>query len=82
MAQGLKARVFMNGRSQHVILPREYRFTADEVNVSRDPGNGNLILSQAPGGWADLFDALDRDRFPDAFLADRGQGTLAEPEGQ
>jgi virulence-associated protein VagC len=86
MAQVLTARVFMNGRSQHVILPREYRwgyrFRTDEVYVSRDPANGNLILSQAPGGWTELFDALDRDRFPEDFLADREQGTLAEREGQ
>jgi antitoxin VapB len=81
MAQVLKARVFMNGRSQHVAIPREYRFTTDEVYVSRDPGNGNIILSQSPGGWTDLFDALDRDRFAEDFLADRKQETLAEREG-
>jgi antitoxin VapB len=83
MAQVLKARVFKSGRSQHVTIPREYRFTADEVYVSGDPGNGNIILSQSPGGWTDLFDVLDldRDRFPEDFLADREQGTLAEREG-
>jgi antitoxin VapB len=81
MAQVLKARVFKNGRSQHVAIPREYRLTTDEVYVSRDPGNGNIILSQSPKGWTGLFDAFDRDRFPEDFLADRKHGTLAEREG-
>ena len=81
MAQVLKARVFKNGRSQHVAIPREYRLTTDEVYVSRDPGKGNIILSQSPKGWTGLFDAFDRDRFPEDFLADRKHGTLAEREG-
>jgi hypothetical protein len=37
MAQIQKARVFMNGRSQAVRIPFEYRFTSDEVYIRRDP---------------------------------------------
>jgi antitoxin VapB len=64
----------MSGRSQHVTIPAEYRFTADEVFVRRDPVSGDLILSQSPGGWLEFFAAVDENRFPDDFLADRSQG--------
>ena len=74
MPQAAKARVFMSGRSQHVTIPAEYRFSADEVFVRRDPASGDLILSQSPGGWNEFFAALDADPFPGDFLADRAQG--------
>jgi antitoxin VapB len=74
MAQLAKARVFMSGRSQHVTIPAEYRFSSDEVYVRRDPKTGDLILSQAPGGWSELFAAIDKVGFPEDFLADRAQG--------
>jgi antitoxin VapB len=64
----------MSGRSQHVTIPAEYRFSAEEVFVRRDPTSGDLILSQSPGGWNEFFAALDEDPFPDDFLADRAQG--------
>lgn len=64
----------MSGRSQHVTIPAEYRFSADEVFVRRDPASGDLILSQSPGGWNEFFAALDADPFPEEFLADRAQG--------
>ena len=74
MAQIAKTRVFMSGRSQHVTIPAEYRFATDEVYLRRDPKTGDLILSQAPGSWAELFAAIDSVGFPDDFLADRAQG--------
>ena len=74
MPQAAKARVFMSGRSQHVTIPAEYRFSADEVFVRRDPASGDLILSQSPGGWNEFFAALDADPFPEEFLTDRAQG--------
>jgi antitoxin VapB len=74
MAQVKKARVFMSGRSQAVRIPVEYRFKTDEVYIRRDPQSGDLILSQAPGGWDDIYAALDKAGFPDDFLAERDQG--------
>jgi antitoxin VapB len=74
MAQVTKAKVFMNGRSQAVRIPAEYRFTSDEVYIRRDPQSGDLILSEAPGDWDEIFAALDRAGIPDDFMADRGQG--------
>ena len=75
MAHTDKARVFMNGRSQAVRIPVEYRFTVDEVYIRRDPQSGDLILSQAPGGWNEIYAALDKAGFPDDFLSDRAQGS-------
>jgi antitoxin VapB len=73
-AQVTKAKVFMNGRSQAVRIPAEYRFASDEVYIRRDPQSGDLILSEAPGDWDEIFAALDRAGIPDDFMADRGQG--------
>ncbi len=80
MSPAARARVFMSGRSQHVTIPAEYRFTAEEVFVRRDAASGDLILSQSPGGWHEFFAALDENRFPDDFLADRAQGTAESRE--
>lgn len=68
-----KAKVFMSGRSQAVRIPAEFRFTAKEVYVRKDPSTGDLILSQAqaPMGWDEIFAELDRAGVPDDFLADR-----------
>jgi antitoxin VapB len=79
MAGLTKTKIFMSGRSQAVKIPVEYRFTTDEVYVRRDPQSGDLILSEAPGGWDEIFAALDSAGFPEDFLADRAQGS---PEAQ
>ena len=80
MAKAEKAKVFMSGRSQAVRIPAEYRFTTDEVYIRRDPQNGDLILSEAPGGWDEIFTALDKAGFPNDFLADRDQGRPQQRE--
>jgi antitoxin VapB len=74
MAPVEKARVFMSGRSQAVRIPAEYRFTSKEVYIRRDAQSGDVILSQAPDSWGEVFAALDRAGFPEDFLADRNQG--------
>lgn len=40
-----KAKLFMNGGSQAVRLPAEFRFEGREVDVRRDPKTGDVILS-------------------------------------
>jgi antitoxin VapB len=74
MAQIEKARVFMSGRSQAVRIPAAYRFATNEVYIRRDPQTGDLILSQAPGDWEEIYTALDQAGIPDDFLSDRAQG--------
>lgn len=77
MVQAAKAKVFMDDSCQAVRIPAEYRITADEVYIRRDPQSGDLILSEAPG-WEEIFAALDQAGFPDDFMADRDQGTPQE----
>ena len=80
MVRIAKARVFMSGRSQHVTIPAEYRFSGEEVYVRRDAMTGDLILSQAPGNWGEFFAALDAASFPEDFLSNRDQGVLETRE--
>ncbi len=47
------ARVFKNGRSQAVRLPKEFRFDDDEVLI-RKVGN-DVILSPRPKSWDAFF---------------------------
>lgn len=74
MANAAKAKVFMSGRSQAVRIPAEFRFSTSEVYVRRDPQTGDLILSQAAGGWGEIFAALDQAGVPEDFLSERAQG--------
>ncbi len=84
MPEVKKARVFMSGRSQHVTIPAEFRFKAKEVNIRRDEGSGDVILSHVPemdaldthayDSWTKLLAALEEAPFPENFLADRAQG--------
>ncbi len=74
MPETTTARVFMSGRSQHVTIPAEYRFNATEVYIRRDPQSGDLILSQSPASWDEVYAALDNAAFPAEFLDDRAQG--------
>jgi antitoxin VapB len=66
-----KAKVFMTGRSQAVRIPAEYRFHSSEVSIRRDQASGDIILSEGPGTWADVFAALDATGVRDGFLVER-----------
>ncbi|SAL37890.1 AbrB family transcriptional regulator [Caballeronia sordidicola] len=71
------AKLFINGRSQAVRLPAEYRFDGDEVFVRRDPETGDVILSRKPTNWNSFIEALKATEVPDDFLDanERNQGT-------
>lgn len=60
------AKLFLNGRSQAVRLPQEFRFTGTQVRVTRH-GRGVLLepLSPTVDDW---FSELDR--FEGPFMAD------------
>ena len=68
------AKLFMNGGSQAVRLPREYRFDETEVAVRRF-GDGVLLLPPRVS-WDEWFRRLDG--FPDDFMADREQPSDVE----
>lgn len=68
------AKIFTTGRSQAVRLPKEFRFTSDVVNISRDPVTGNIVLAETKKkDWASFFAMVDATEVPDNFLMDRDQ---------
>ena len=64
------AKIFINGRSQAVRLPQEFRFSGTQVRVTRQ-GRGVLLepLSPTVDDW---FAALDLFK-SEKFLAERTQ---------
>ena len=68
------AKLFKNGDSQAVRLPKEFRFTGTEVFVKR-VGNAVVLLPKARS-WDALIDSLAK--FPADFMDDREQPAVAE----
>jgi len=69
------AKIFMNGRSQAVRLPKECRFNSDEVYVEK---RGNkVILTATEPGWDDFFEMPPV--FDDDFLSERDD---SPPQGR
>jgi len=65
------AKLFMNGRSQAVRLPRDYRFDGSEVYIRKDPETGEVIMSEKPPSWDGFFELRDKTDVPDEFMKDR-----------
>jgi antitoxin VapB len=63
------AKLFRNGQSQAVRLPKEFRFQGDEVYI-RKSGNA-VILIPLVNSWASLVGSVDK--FTQDFLAERAQ---------
>ena len=61
------AKIFMNGRSQAVRLPKDFRFDCDEVFVYKH-GEG-VLLAPKKSSWNDFFD--QPSVFGDDFLNSR-----------
>ena len=70
------AKLFANGRSQAVRLPKEYRFEGTEVFIKK-VGN-TVVLIPATESWQSLVDSLDQ--FSDDFLENREQPEQQERE--
>lgn len=58
------AKLFQNGKSQVVRLPKEYRFTGDKVFIKR-VGNAVVLLAYQDS-WETLFERLEK--FSDDFM--------------
>jgi len=65
------AKLFKNGQSQAVRLPKEFRFEGDEVIIKR-VGKAVVLLS-ASDSFDTLFDSLEE--FSDDFMNERNQPT-------
>lgn len=62
------AKIFRNGRSQAVRLPKAFRFDTEEVYIQKD--GDRLILSRRPLSWDDFFDSPERPT--EDFMRERG----------
>jgi antitoxin VapB len=68
------AKLFTNGRSQAVRLPKEYRFDEDEVFITKV--DDMVILYPRRKGW-DLL-ARGIERFTEDFMDERDQPAHAD----
>lgn len=63
------AKIFINGRSQAVRLPKEFRFSGNDVFIKKI---GNMvILLPKDDPWSSLVNSLDQ--FTDDFMNNREQ---------
>ena len=60
------ARLFPNGQSQAVRLPKEFRLNVDKVLIFRR--GDEIVLREQPVSAEAIFDSLQT--FPDDFMAD------------
>lgn len=59
------ARVFQSGNSQAVRLPKEFRFSTDQVEIFRR--GREIILRERPRDALDIFNALGQ--LPEDFMS-------------
>ncbi len=70
------AKIFMNGQSQAIRLPKEFRFEGNQVYIRRI-GKAVILQPQADS-WDTLFSALDQ--FSPDFMEHREQPPVQERE--
>ncbi len=70
------AKLFRNGQSQAVRLPKEFRFEGEEVYIKK---TGNVVmLIPTQQSWDSLLESLDQ--FTPDFMEDRNQPGQQERE--
>lgn len=70
------AKVFQNGQSQAVRLPKEFRFDDNRVFIKK---LGNVVmLIPVKESWASLIDSLDK--FTNDFMSERDQPAVQSRE--
>ena len=70
------AKLFDNGRSQAVRLPKAYRMPGKEVKISRS--GKRVILEPLESNWDDFFEALSQ--FSDDFMENGREQPKMPPE--
>jgi len=70
------AKLFKNGKSQAVRLPKEFKFKGGEVYIKKIGQNVILIPKDNP--WASLLDSLNE--FSDDFMNERIQPRMIDRE--
>jgi antitoxin VapB len=69
------AKLFKNGRSQAVRLPKEFRFEGKEVAIRRNEATGEVVITPVPAEppsisfdeWFALYDAIPDDASEEEF---------------
>ena len=72
------AKLFKNGRSQAVRLPKEYSFSGQEVYIKKIDGVV-VLIPKDKNPWQPLIDSLDKFS-EDFFEFKRDQGTFEKRE--
>jgi antitoxin VapB len=70
------AKLFENGKSQAVRLPKEYRFHGNKVYIKK-LGNA-VVLIPEQDSWQSLVESIDH--FSDDFMAERHQPEVQDRE--
>ncbi len=70
----ITAKLFKNGQSQAVRLPKEFRFKGQEVYVKQIGRVVLLVPKDDP--WKEMTDSLNK--FSDDFMSDRKQPEIQE----
>jgi antitoxin VapB len=70
------AKLFRNGQSQAVRLPKEFRFGGESVFIQHLGGCVVLVPKHDP--WRSMFEATKH--FSDDFMTERDQGNQSERE--
>lgn len=68
----------MKGRNQAVRLPKNCRFTCEEVFIRKDEKTGDFINSRKPDSWDDFFQKANPDNITADFMSDRETEALKE----
>jgi antitoxin VapB len=71
-----KAKIFKNGSSQAVRLPREFRFKGKEVYIEKTP-RGVLLSEEDP--WDSFLEAAKQ--LSDDFMTERRQPKVQKRKG-
>jgi antitoxin VapB len=71
------AKLFLNGQSQAVRLPREFRFDGTSVFVQRF-GDLVMLMPMETNPWKSMFDAAEH--FSSDFMSTRDQGIDSKRE--
>ncbi len=71
------AKIFKNGKSQAVRLPKEFRFDGSEVYIKRV--NNTVVLIPKDSPWENLFKSLGK--MSKDFMTERNQPPNQQREG-
>ena len=67
-------KIFMNGRSQAIRLPKQYRFDCSQVFIEKQ--GDKLVISAHRPGWDEFFDT--ETAFDASFMSERADSLPQE----